>query len=448
MQAVLFPRAARCYFRAKFTIMRLYRSIFVVIIALSCTKSRTDKTPPTDATPGSADTGVGAPLGNAVTKTIGTEGGSLVSDDQRLTVYVPAGAVTQAQSVSLQRITNQAPNGMGDAYRIKPATPVQKPFKLCWKFNKNILNGAKPNTVAIAYQDAQSTWHASKQTNVDEQDSTICVELKNGQPADVSFICETIMAPRIREKKWILTAEPIFIDITRVPIRGNWEGLPNATLVKDGILELSVNGSDPNDGSLNNGTVSEAAYGSPHTLLYVGPQHVPSPNPVILRAKVQSSPGPVTVTTTLPVDQDVLMTSTVGGLAYPMSIFTAAEGGNLSVTLWNDDLENLTSADVTISHFSKQRLSYTSGVDCEFKLIGQGKVYSSTYYPLDEHGVSVKTYGSGTLTITSITALAEHPGIGIIQGSFEAEVFRPVGGNQYERGTVSAHFQMIGGYIP
>ncbi|HVW59300.1 MAG TPA: hypothetical protein VHC48_04670, partial [Puia sp.] len=186
IRATLFLRAAHRYFRpAKPFIMRLHRSIFplVVIIALSCTKSRTDKTPQIDPASGSADTGAitgtGAPLGDAVTKTIGTEGGSLVSDDQRLTVYIPAGAVTQAQSVSLQRITNQAPNGMGDAYRIKPATAVQKPFKLCWKFNKNILNGARPNTVAVAYQDTQSTWHASKQTNVDEQDSTICVDLKN-----------------------------------------------------------------------------------------------------------------------------------------------------------------------------------------------------------------------------------------------------------------------------
>ncbi|HVU55571.1 MAG TPA: hypothetical protein VHD83_10975 [Puia sp.] len=425
---------------------------FLTILFSACAKDHTG--PSNNPVPEGADsgavTGAGATLGTVIVKTIGSDGGTLVSDDQRLTVYVPAGATSQTQNITLERISNQAPNGLGDAYRIKPASTVQKPFKLCWKYKNNVLQGAKPNTVAIAYQDTKGIWHASRQTSVDEQDSTICVELRTGQTQDVSFICETIITPRIREKKWILTAEPIFIDITRVPIRGNWEQLPAATIVKDDIQQLSLNGGDPNDGSLNNGTVSEAAYGAPHSLLYVGPQHTPNPNPVVVRAKVQGALGPVTVTTSIPVDQDLLMESTVGGLTNPMSIFTASEGGNLSVSMWSDtDAENSPNvATVTVTGFTKNKLVYTSGATCEFQLAGGGKTYSSVYYPLDEHGTPVKTYGTGTLTIRSITALVDHPGVGIIMGTFEAEVFRPIGGNQYERGTVSTHFQMVGGYIP
>jgi hypothetical protein len=50
---------------------------------------------------------VGTPNGAAVTKTIGAAGGELASSDGRLTVQVPAGALSAETSLSIQPVTSE-----------------------------------------------------------------------------------------------------------------------------------------------------------------------------------------------------------------------------------------------------------------------------------------------------------------------------------------------------
>jgi len=51
----------------------------------------------------------GAPTGPATTKTIGTEGGTLATADGRVTLTIPAGAVSKATEFSIQPVENTLP---------------------------------------------------------------------------------------------------------------------------------------------------------------------------------------------------------------------------------------------------------------------------------------------------------------------------------------------------
>jgi hypothetical protein len=53
---------------------------------------------------------------------IGPEGGSISSQDQRLTLTVPKGALRTATTISVQAVSERAPGQVGDAFEISPAS--------------------------------------------------------------------------------------------------------------------------------------------------------------------------------------------------------------------------------------------------------------------------------------------------------------------------------------
>lgn len=92
---------------------------FALSLALACAAcgSGGGVTRPTAASPGS-------PVAAPVSAQLGSPGGTVTSADGRLTVHIPAGALAQATTVSVQEITNTAPNGIGSAYRLGPSGSV------------------------------------------------------------------------------------------------------------------------------------------------------------------------------------------------------------------------------------------------------------------------------------------------------------------------------------
>ena len=66
-------------------------------------------------------TGFGMPDGQLVSKEIGPAGGTIISDDGRVGLIFPADALTANTTISIQPITNLAPNGAGKAYDFEPS---------------------------------------------------------------------------------------------------------------------------------------------------------------------------------------------------------------------------------------------------------------------------------------------------------------------------------------
>jgi hypothetical protein len=84
----------------------------------------------------SDSTGFGTPDGTLVSKQIGPAGGKIVSDDGRIELIFPPGAVTESTSISIQPTTNPAPNGAGKAYQFEPSgIQFKKPVQIIFHYS-------------------------------------------------------------------------------------------------------------------------------------------------------------------------------------------------------------------------------------------------------------------------------------------------------------------------
>lgn len=140
-----------------------------------------------------ARTEVGTPEGDKIAKNIGPAGGTLTSADGRMTLTVPANALTETIPFSMQPITNKAGGGLGLAYRLEPdgrtfATPLQ----ISVRYDEKDLEGTIPQAMSIAYQDEKRTWHAQR-AKLDEAAKTLTVAVTHF--TDYAFLSRMKMSP-------------------------------------------------------------------------------------------------------------------------------------------------------------------------------------------------------------------------------------------------------------
>ncbi len=123
-----------------------------------------------------AATEVGTPQGERITKEIGPAGGTLSSQDGRLTVTVPPNAVTENVAFSVQSISNKAEDGVGLAYRLEPRGKTFKtPLQLSIRYNEEDVAGTYPQALRLAYQDEKGAWHEQGSTAMDTVNNQITV---------------------------------------------------------------------------------------------------------------------------------------------------------------------------------------------------------------------------------------------------------------------------------
>jgi hypothetical protein len=108
-----------------------------------------------------AKTAVGTPMGPPLTKTIGPGGGTVLSSDGRVELDFPAGAVAANTDITIQPITNTAPNGSGLAYQLMPeGTKFSIPVTITFHYTEDDANGTNPFLFYIATQDSTGVWQA------------------------------------------------------------------------------------------------------------------------------------------------------------------------------------------------------------------------------------------------------------------------------------------------
>jgi hypothetical protein len=130
-----------------------------------------------DETP--AVTEVGTPVGAATTKEIGIDGGTIISADGNIEIFVPAGAVSSNTVFSIQPITNNCPNGRR-AFRLSPSGIIfSNPVTLTFHFTAADITGSLPEFQGIAYQDVNNIWYRIPSANIDTVAKTISVKAKH-----------------------------------------------------------------------------------------------------------------------------------------------------------------------------------------------------------------------------------------------------------------------------
>jgi hypothetical protein len=149
-----------------------------ILLLVSCSKLKPDlpvvTQPPTQQSAGLV-TPVGVPTGNADSKTIGSNGGSITSADGRFTISIPAGALNTDKTISVQPISNTNVAGTGVAYRTKPDGEIfAKPVTLTFHYTDEDTSGSFIEAMGIAYQDSKGVWQGSGGT-IDKVNKTFSV---------------------------------------------------------------------------------------------------------------------------------------------------------------------------------------------------------------------------------------------------------------------------------
>lgn len=185
----------------------LYGSLLLVLVTLgSCTTKPGDL--PDDPNLGK---GVvrpfGKPIGNIISKSIGPEGGTIISADGGIEINVPAGAVSSNTTIFIQAITNTNQCGKGTAYRLTPHMQFIKPVTV--KFNYTDEQVSCSEALGIAYQDNEGKWKAVGGVVVDAVNKTITA--KTTHFSDWSFFEAFSLLP---EKSYINPGEKVSLKIT------------------------------------------------------------------------------------------------------------------------------------------------------------------------------------------------------------------------------------------
>ena len=153
------------------SVLALIAIVAVAAVALVIWRVRSSPT-----TVARKSTAVGTPKGSPVAKTIGPEGGTISSADGRIILDVPAKAVAKVTNFSIQSLTNMAPGGLGDAYRLEPnGQTFSTPVKLTFKFSDQDINGSAPEVLLVSYQDNAGAWQSLKDPVIDNQNQTYTV---------------------------------------------------------------------------------------------------------------------------------------------------------------------------------------------------------------------------------------------------------------------------------
>lgn len=252
------------------------KSVFLVLLfaaatLVACKKGGGDNP---DIKP--AVTPIGTNNGTAVTKTIGAAGGTIVSDDGEMEIIIPAGALAANTDITIQPITNTAPNGRRKAYRCTPdGQQFSKDITILFHYTDQDAKSTQPGYMQMAFQNADGTWSVLGNITNDETAKTLSAKT-NHFTDFTEFDILRLIPPELYVRKGATGEFQI-----------SWAGISGSNLVTFGLGILSsppvwkVNG--VTNGNSTYGTVSSTA---PAIATYTAPASDPTPNPVDISVEI------------------------------------------------------------------------------------------------------------------------------------------------------------------
>lgn len=231
--------------------------------------------------PSPQPTPVGTPVGIPVSKVIGMAGGSLASVDGKITLEIPAGALTKDETVSIQEITNNAPGKFGKAFRLSPeGTTFAKPARITFTFTEEQLKGAPLEAMQVGYQ-KDGLWKAAEVVARDAAAKTVTVETNHF--SDWSPVPGAQLDPSMAHVKegGTVNLKVIVCDTEKAgPLEGTFECVPS-TIAAHAARGWSVNGV-----AGGNASVGRVSGNVPGEATYTAPATKPRPNTVAVSVQM------------------------------------------------------------------------------------------------------------------------------------------------------------------
>ena len=129
---------------------------------------------PSGFTPTYAAAPKGTASGAETTQTIDAAGGTLTSADGGIDLTIPAGALATPTTVSIQPISNTAPNGLATAYRLTPeGTTFSQPVTIT--FHLPASQAAALDSTFVVSQHDDGLWYSQPQQARDATANTVSV---------------------------------------------------------------------------------------------------------------------------------------------------------------------------------------------------------------------------------------------------------------------------------
>lgn len=115
--------------------------------------------------------------------TIGPLGGSIRSTDGRLTLKIPAGALSASTSLSIGNTANGAPQGVGSGYTVTPGgLSLAKSALLVFAYGTSDTDGSAPGSLGLAFQNG-GKWYVATGGSADTAGRTLTVPITSTTPA-------------------------------------------------------------------------------------------------------------------------------------------------------------------------------------------------------------------------------------------------------------------------
>lgn len=237
--------------------LRFMIALCLIMALISCKKG--DSSRPPLLTP--VKTPKGTSLGTAVTKTIGTGGGSITSADGKITVTVPAGAVSASTVFSIQPVSSTLP-GREDhpSYRLLPeGVNFAKRIGLTYHYNESDISGSKDDLLAACYQTAEGNWKVVA-SSLNKDNKTVNLTTDHFSDWTIFHMMELVVNKpvitvhedaELEVTGFALTADDLLgLDETSGSVKwaGNWEVLSGGGLVaakKDSMFRATYKPPSP-----------------------------------------------------------------------------------------------------------------------------------------------------------------------------------------------------------
>ncbi len=417
----------------------------------SCKKSEPEK-----EQPGKVSNPVlkpkGASKGSAVSRTIDASGGELSSTDGRITVIVPAGAVSNATAFAIEPITNTLTDEpSATAYRLTPeGTNFSKPITLVFSYTEEELNGKAEEGLSVAYQHSNGSWK-NVPTSLHKNENKLTVSTNHF--SDWSFYSRLSLR---KDKEEVSADEQVNLDIMCQTSITLPPGEPGSNTEGDlGANQPIVTGEIKNWKKLSGPgklTVINNINGKPGKAVYTAPSEITSETEVEIQVEVEgvepvidpNEPsgvrytGKVILLTTIRLVPDSYVKCELGGEPFEMTgASTAVSDGRLSAITSTGN-----GASLSISLNGAKEGSYPCGAPEEagksavhFVIDGNpAKLYHSAYY---DCGAEESAYSNGSVFITKLGAVGDY-----IEGRFTGTVYHLEEGCDYESRQLKVDFRV------
>jgi hypothetical protein len=265
----------------------LLAAIALILILPRCQKLVDGLKPPEDPNPTEAiPTDEGIPVGQLVSKTIGKAGGSLLSADGNAELIFPAGALDKDTEISVQALTNTAPNGVGNTYRCLPdGIKFLQPVTLKFHYTSDDLESTLGDLMGIAFQDSLGVWWRVNNFANDTVNKVISAPIRHFTsytPFDILKIFSASNSVRVGKSLSLEIGTVLSDDDLLTTLAQGGDELAPLITMKNKTIVWSANGVV--NGNATYGTVTGIGLGL--DAVFKAPAKVPAGNHVLVSALV------------------------------------------------------------------------------------------------------------------------------------------------------------------